>query len=194
MKEQANSPLELYEKAYRLQYDENKIPEACRLYKAIMDEFPDSNECGYAVIQLEKILANTMSDRIVVSSRLNTVLAVVAMILSIVSLAAVVIVGSFFTKTVNSRLSSLSAVSHDLALQEAAKAKASEEALQRKAASEERPAVDTAPAARPRPLPEPPPVREVRTKGKKEPGVAPKASKQRKSAVPISHQDSVSFF
>jgi len=88
MKEQANSPLELYEKAYRLQYDENKIPEACRLYKVIIDEFPDSNECGYAVIQLEKLIAGAASERVVVSSRLNTILAVAAVVVSIACLAA----------------------------------------------------------------------------------------------------------
>jgi tetratricopeptide (TPR) repeat protein len=115
MKEQANSPLELYEKAYRLQYDENKIPEACRLYKLIIDEFPDSNECGYAVIQLEKILAGTMSDRINVSSRWNTVLAAVAIVVSVVTLAGVVLAGSFFTKAANARISSLSLVSQALA-------------------------------------------------------------------------------
>jgi hypothetical protein len=69
MKESASSPLELYEKAYILQYDEGKTSEACRLYKAIIDEFPESNECGYSVIQLEKILAKNVSDRIVVSSK-----------------------------------------------------------------------------------------------------------------------------
>jgi hypothetical protein len=115
MKEQANSPLELYEKAYRLQYDENKIPEACRLYKLIIDEFPDSNECGYAVIQLEKIIAGTMSERINVTSRWNTILAVVAIIVSILTLAGVLLAGSFFTKTANARISSLSLVSQALA-------------------------------------------------------------------------------
>ena len=115
MKEQANSPLELYEKAYRLQYDENKIPEACRLYKLIIDEFPDSNECGYAVIQLEKILAGTLSERINVNSRWNTVLAAVAIVVSIVTLAGVILAGSFFTKAANARISSLSLVSQALA-------------------------------------------------------------------------------
>ena len=51
----ANTPLELYENAYQLQYYEKKIPDAIRLYEAIIREFPDSNECGYAVIQLQKI-------------------------------------------------------------------------------------------------------------------------------------------
>jgi tetratricopeptide (TPR) repeat protein len=59
-----NSSLELYETAYKLQYADGNIPEACRIYKALIDEFPNSNECGYAVIQLQKILANDVSDRI----------------------------------------------------------------------------------------------------------------------------------
>jgi tetratricopeptide (TPR) repeat protein len=59
-----NSALELYETAYRLHYSEGNIPEACRRYKALIDEFPNSNECGYAVIQLQKILANDLSGRI----------------------------------------------------------------------------------------------------------------------------------
>lgn len=115
MKEQANSPLELYEKAYRLQYDENRIPEACRLYKLIIDEFPDSNECGYAVIQLEKIIAGTMSERINVTSRWNTVLAVIAIVVSIAALVGVIFAGSIFTKSANARISSLSLVSQALA-------------------------------------------------------------------------------
>jgi hypothetical protein len=200
MKEQANTPLELYEKAYRLQYDENKIPEACRLYKAIIDEFPDSNECGYAVIQLEKLIAGAVSEKIVVSSRRNTLLAVLALAVSVISLAGVFLLGNHFAKTINSRLSSLSAVSHAVAFQEAAKAKADEDAVLKKA-SEEKPVIaDTAAAAKPRVQVEPPrekpetqPVREARPKVKKEPAAAPKASRH-KAAVPTSHQDSVSFF
>ena len=115
MKEQANSPLELYEKAYRLQYDENRIPEACRLYKLIIDEFPDSNECGYAVIQLEKIIASTMSERVNVTSRWNTLLAVIAIVVSMAALVGVILAGSIYTKSVNARISSLSLVSQALA-------------------------------------------------------------------------------
>jgi len=59
-----NSSLELYETAYKLHYVEGNIPEACRIYTIIIDEFPNSNECGYAVIQLQKIQANDVADRI----------------------------------------------------------------------------------------------------------------------------------
>jgi hypothetical protein len=59
-----NSSLELYETAYKLHYIDGNIPEACRIYKVLIDEFPNSNECGYAVIQLQKILANDVADRL----------------------------------------------------------------------------------------------------------------------------------
>ncbi len=58
----ATSPLELYEKAYRLQYVENRIPVAVDLYKQLIKEFPDANECGYAAIQLQKIKAQNVAD------------------------------------------------------------------------------------------------------------------------------------
>lgn len=57
----ASSPLELYEKAYRFQYVENRIPVAVDLYKRLINEFPDANECGYAVIQLQKIKAQSVA-------------------------------------------------------------------------------------------------------------------------------------
>jgi len=56
----ANSPLEIYDKAYRLHYQENNIPAAVEIYKRLITEFPDSNECGYAAIQLQKIQANNI--------------------------------------------------------------------------------------------------------------------------------------
>ncbi len=57
-----NSPLELYETAYRLHYVENRIPEALRFYEALIREFPESNECGYAVIQIQKIKSNNTAE------------------------------------------------------------------------------------------------------------------------------------
>jgi tetratricopeptide (TPR) repeat protein len=56
-----NSPLELYETAYRLHYAENKIPEALKYYEALIKEFPESNECGYAVVQIQKIKSNDVA-------------------------------------------------------------------------------------------------------------------------------------
>jgi len=56
-----SSPLELYETAYRLHYAENKIPEALKYYEALIKEFPESNECGYAVVQIQKIKSNDVA-------------------------------------------------------------------------------------------------------------------------------------
>lgn len=64
----ANTPLELYDCAYRLQYHEKKIQEAIKLYETIIREFPESNECGYAVIQLQKIKANDITGALKKSS------------------------------------------------------------------------------------------------------------------------------
>jgi hypothetical protein len=57
----ANTPFELYEEAYRLHYREKKISDAVKIYEAVMREFPDSSECGYAFIQLQKIKANEVT-------------------------------------------------------------------------------------------------------------------------------------
>jgi|GEM_PF-847395 len=57
----ANTPLELYETAYKLQYIDKKIAKAVAAYKQLVREFPDSNECGYAVIQLQKIKSSELS-------------------------------------------------------------------------------------------------------------------------------------
>jgi tetratricopeptide (TPR) repeat protein len=56
-----NSPLELYETAYRLHYAEKRVSEALRYYEALIREFPESNECGYAVIQIQKIKSNDVA-------------------------------------------------------------------------------------------------------------------------------------
>ena len=60
----ATSPLELYESAYRLHYIENRIPDAVIYYQRLIKDFPDSHECGYAVIQLQKIKAENVSNSI----------------------------------------------------------------------------------------------------------------------------------
>jgi len=50
-----SSALQIYHTAYRCQYESNDLKEACRLYREIIRQFPDSNEAAYSVIQLEKI-------------------------------------------------------------------------------------------------------------------------------------------
>jgi tetratricopeptide (TPR) repeat protein len=111
MKELANSPLELYEKAYRLHYDEGRVPDACRIYKEIINEFPDSNECGYAVIQLEKILAQKVSGRINVSSRWVGLLAVISIVVSVFCLVEIIFLNSASLKKISARVSSASLMS-----------------------------------------------------------------------------------
>jgi len=82
-----NSPLELYETAYRLQYTDNRIPEALKYYDAIIREFPDSNECGYAVIQINKIKANSAAAAIAPRKK-GGVLALISFLLCLLILGA----------------------------------------------------------------------------------------------------------
>jgi outer membrane protein assembly factor BamD (BamD/ComL family) len=109
-----NSSLELYETAYKLHYSEGNIPEAVRIYKALIDEFPNSNECGYAVIQLQKILANDVSDHVKTGKTSNAIKVFGACI----ALACVaIIVFSFGSlKKVNSQIEALSLVSQALSI------------------------------------------------------------------------------
>lgn len=55
------TPLELYETAYKLHYTDHRISEASIYYQRLIKEFPDSNECGYSVIQLQKIKAEEVA-------------------------------------------------------------------------------------------------------------------------------------
>ncbi|MBN1306901.1 MAG: hypothetical protein JXA18_03225 [Chitinispirillaceae bacterium] len=56
------TPLELYETAYRFHYNENRLADAVDYYNRLIKEFPNSNECGYAVIQLQKIKAHDVAE------------------------------------------------------------------------------------------------------------------------------------
>jgi len=80
-----NSPLELYETAYRLHYAENKIPEALGYYEALIKEFPESNECGYAVVQIQKIKSNDVAASIAGKSKSHP-LATLSFLLSLLVL------------------------------------------------------------------------------------------------------------
>jgi hypothetical protein len=51
----AVTALDLYSEAYARHYKDNDIEKACVLYKEIIRRFPESNECAYAGLQLEKI-------------------------------------------------------------------------------------------------------------------------------------------
>jgi len=83
-----NSPLELYETAYRLHYAENKIPEALKYYEALIKEFPESNECGYAVVQIQKIKSNDVAASVVGKSRAHP-LAVLSFLLCLLIIGGV---------------------------------------------------------------------------------------------------------
>jgi tetratricopeptide (TPR) repeat protein len=83
-----NSPLELYETAYRLHYAENKIPEALKYYEALIKEFPESNECGYAVVQIQKIKSNDVAASVAGKSRAHP-LAVLSFLLCLLILVGI---------------------------------------------------------------------------------------------------------
>lgn len=84
-----NSPLEIYEKAYRLHYDEGDIPGACEVYKQIINEFPESNESGYAAIQLQKVYASEVAEGLDKRSGRPSGLAIASFVLCIVLLMGV---------------------------------------------------------------------------------------------------------
>jgi len=58
----SQSPLELYQYAYHLHYEENNFSKASELYQQIILAFPDSHESGYAAIQLQKIHSKSVAD------------------------------------------------------------------------------------------------------------------------------------
>jgi hypothetical protein len=91
----AETPLELYEEAYRLHYHEKKIPEAVRIYEAIIRDFPDSNECGYAFIQLQKVKANDISKVLKKGPATLYPLLIIAFMSSFIALI-VAIIGTLF--------------------------------------------------------------------------------------------------
>ncbi len=80
-----NSPLEIYETAYRLHYIDKRTEEAIKYYEILIREFPDSNECGYAAVQIQKIKANGLIKEFKRSSRAVNSITVIALILSVIS-------------------------------------------------------------------------------------------------------------
>jgi hypothetical protein len=91
----ADTPLELYEEAYRLHYHEKKIPDAVKIYEAIIRDFPDSNECGYAFIQLQKVKANDIAKGLKKGPAALYPMAIVAFVASFIALA-IAIIGILF--------------------------------------------------------------------------------------------------
>jgi hypothetical protein len=111
-----NSPLELYETAYTLHYIDGNIPEACRMYKAIIDDFPNSNECGYAVIQLQKIQANDVAEGVRASTNLFAMLQIIAVTLCILVCLTLSVAAFLSVKKAKSDLEALSLVSQAISM------------------------------------------------------------------------------
>lgn len=86
----ADSPLELYHKAYVAHYQEDDVGQATSCYQSIIERFPESDEAGYALIQLQKITAESIpapSDR---PTRKNAKpLLIVSFLLNAVALGAI---------------------------------------------------------------------------------------------------------
>ena len=82
------TPLELYETAYKLHYVEKNIPEAITYYELLTKGFPDSNECGYAAIQLQKIKTGNLSKKIRIKQNSIHPLAVISFVIACLSLLA----------------------------------------------------------------------------------------------------------
>ncbi|MBN2188024.1 MAG: hypothetical protein JW699_01115 [Chitinispirillaceae bacterium] len=91
----ADTPLELYEQAYRLQYHDKKTPEAVKIYETIIRDFPDSNECGYAFIQLQKVKANDISKMLRKGPASVYPMIIVAFLTSLLALT-VAVIGAVF--------------------------------------------------------------------------------------------------
>lgn len=83
-----DTPLALYNQAYNLQYEKGKTKDACKLYREIIRKFPESNECAYSVIQLEKIGAKEVLGTLKTNKFFNT-LSIVNFILNIISICSI---------------------------------------------------------------------------------------------------------
>jgi tetratricopeptide (TPR) repeat protein len=82
------SPLELYETAYNLHYIDKKISNAVLAYEKLIKEFPESNECGYAVIQLQKIRSANLSSEIKNAEKSQNPLLVIAFVFALLAILA----------------------------------------------------------------------------------------------------------
>ncbi len=80
-----SSALQLYHSAYRFHYEANDLKEACRMYREIIRNFPDSSECAYAVVQLEKIGAQEALKALQGGSP-NKILPIAALLFSLIAL------------------------------------------------------------------------------------------------------------
>lgn len=81
------TPLEIYETAYRLHYIEDKVSEAVPYYESLIREFPESNECGYAAIQLQKIKSGNLVKELQKYRKGSPVISTIALIIGLLSVA-----------------------------------------------------------------------------------------------------------
>jgi tetratricopeptide (TPR) repeat protein len=103
------SPLELYETAYKLHYVENRIADALLHYQKIIEVFPDSNECGYASIQIQKIKAENLARELKKAGKILHPVSMVAFILGTLSLLLSATIGYIINSkvTIESKRSTL---------------------------------------------------------------------------------------
>ncbi len=94
------SPLELYETAYKLHYVENRIADALLHYQKIIEVFPDSNECGYASIQIQKIKAENLAHELKKAGKILHPVSMIALIVGALSLLLSTTFGIILNKKV----------------------------------------------------------------------------------------------
>jgi hypothetical protein len=51
----ARDPKHLYQEAYDLQYDQHDFKKAVRMYRDIIEYFPESKQAGFAKAQTERV-------------------------------------------------------------------------------------------------------------------------------------------
>jgi hypothetical protein len=98
-----DTPLQLYRKAYELQYTERKMAPACEVYGQIIREFPDSDVSAYAAIQMQKIRAGKVA-RTLGRGRTDLSLALLLIVLNFAALTALAIIGSLYILKTDARV------------------------------------------------------------------------------------------
>ena len=95
------SPLELYETAYKYHYIDNRISDALLYYQKLIETFPDSNECGYASIQIQKIKAENLARELKKAGKILHPISMIAFILGLLSLLLSGTYGYLLSKKIN---------------------------------------------------------------------------------------------
>lgn len=98
------TPLELYETAYRFHYADNRIADAVEYYQTLIKEFPDSNECGYAVIQLQKIKAQEVAQSVNARRLKSGLLSGPTLVIVIILFVSIAAVGGYAINSLNKKI------------------------------------------------------------------------------------------